>query len=57
MEKLVGLLALIAVRGESQPEKIKMLSGAGFTNMDIARLLGITSNAVAIALHRARAKS
>ena len=56
LEKLTRLLALLVVKGESQSEKIKMLSGAGFTSIEIAELLGITSNAVNVALHRLRAK-
>lgn len=56
LEKITRLLALLAVKGESQPEKIKVLSGAGFSNTEIAELLGLTSNAVNVALHRLRAK-
>ncbi len=56
LEKLTRLLALLAIKGESKPEKIKMLAGAGFTNIEIAELLGVTGNAVNVALHRLRAK-
>lgn len=56
LEKLTRLLALLVIKGESQPEKIKMLAGAGFTNIEIAELLGVTGNAVNVALHRLRAK-
>ena len=56
MEKLTRLLALLVVKGESQPEKIKLLAGAGFTNIEIAQLLGLTGNAVNVALHRLRSK-
>lgn len=56
LEKITRLLALLAVKGESQPEKIKVLSGAGFSNVEIAELLGLTPNAVNVALHRVRAK-
>lgn len=56
LEKIIRLLALLAVKGESQPEKIKVLSGAGFSNTEIAELLGVTANTVNVALHRIRAK-
>lgn len=56
LERLIRLLALLVVKGESQPEKIKVLAGAGFTNTEIADLLGLTTNAVNVALHRIRAK-
>ena len=54
LEKLTRLLALLVVKGESQGEKIKVLAGAGFTNTEIAQLLGLTANAVNVALHRLR---
>jgi DNA-binding CsgD family transcriptional regulator len=56
LEKITRLLALLAVKGESQSEKIKVLSGAGFSNTEIAELLGLTPNSVNVALHRLRAK-
>jgi len=37
-----------------QNEKAERLSRCGFTNTEIAALLGSTSNAVNVALHRAR---
>ena len=56
LEKLTRLLALLVVKSESQPEKIKILASAGFTNVEIAEMLGLTGNAVNVALHRLRAK-
>jgi DNA-binding NarL/FixJ family response regulator len=56
MQRLVRLLALLVVKGESQPEKIKVLSAAGFANTEIADLLGLSANAVNVAIHRIRAK-
>jgi len=56
LKKLTKLLALLVVKGESQPEKVKLLSGAGFSNTEIASLLGVTSNSVNVALHRLRSK-
>lgn len=56
LERLTRLLALLVVKGESQAEKIQLLSGAGFANTEIADLLGLTPNAVNVALHRLRSK-
>ena len=56
LDRLTRLLALLVVKGESQAEKIHLLSGAGFANTEIAELLGLTANAVNVALHRLRSK-
>jgi DNA-binding CsgD family transcriptional regulator len=56
LERLTRLLALLVVKGESQAEKIQLLSGAGFANTEIAELLGLTANAVNVARHRLRSK-
>jgi DNA-directed RNA polymerase specialized sigma24 family protein len=57
LEKIARVLALLLVKGEPQADKIKALSAAGFGNAEIADLLGLTRNAVNIALHRIRAKN
>jgi DNA-directed RNA polymerase specialized sigma24 family protein len=56
LDRLIRLLALLVVKGEPQAEKIQHLSGAGFANTEIAILLGLTPNAVNVALHRLRSK-
>lgn len=56
IRRLTNVAALLLVKGESQPEKIRALAAAGYSNTEIATLLGITANAVAITLHRLRAK-
>lgn len=56
LDRLTRLLALLVVKGESQAEKIQLLSGAGFASTEIAELLGLTANAVNVALHRLRSK-
>lgn len=56
IERIMGLLALLLVKGEKQPDKIRALAAVGFQNMEIARLLGVTSNTVNVALHRIRKK-
>jgi len=57
VDRLTRLVALLVVKGESQAEKIQILSGAGFANTEIAELLGLTSNSVNVALHRLRSKN
>lgn len=54
MDKIIRLLALLVVKGESQQEKIKALSGASFSNVEIAKLLCITPNNVNVTLHHLR---
>ena len=56
LDRITRLLALLVVKGESQGEKVRLLSGAGFANTEIAEMLGLTANAVNVALHRARSK-
>jgi DNA-directed RNA polymerase specialized sigma24 family protein len=56
LERLTRLLALLVVKGESQAEKMRVLASAGFANTEIADLLGLTANAVNVALHRIRSK-
>lgn len=56
LDRLNRLVGLLAVKGEAQNEKIRVLSSAGFSNTEIAQMLGITSNAVNVALFRVRAK-
>ena len=46
--KLVNLLALILVQERKQPEQISLLNRAGFRPMEIAALLGTTSNTVSV---------
>lgn len=55
--RLTDLVALLLVKGESQPEKIRCLDAVGYTPAEIASLLGTTPNAVSIALHRLKKKT
>jgi DNA-directed RNA polymerase specialized sigma24 family protein len=48
------LLAVLAVKGMEQRQAIAFLDTAGFRAGDIATAIGITRNAVNIALHRMR---
>ena len=54
VERLANLLALLLVKGEPQPQKIVTLNASGFGNTEIAKLLGITPNAVTVALYQRR---
>ncbi len=56
LERLTRLLVLLAVKGDAQNEKMRVLSSVGFSNVEIAGLLGLTANAVNVGLHRVRAK-
>jgi DNA-binding CsgD family transcriptional regulator len=56
MERLTNLIALLVVKGEPQPEQLRILEAAGYGNTEIASLLGLTPNAVNVALHRLRKK-
>lgn len=54
--RLTNVAALLLVKGEPQPEKILALAAAGYTNAEIAEMLHLKSNTVAVALHRLRKK-
>lgn len=56
IHRLTNVAALLLVKGESQGEKIRTLASVGYTNVEIGTLLGLTPNAVAVALHRLRGK-
>jgi hypothetical protein len=48
--KLVNFPALILVQERKQPEQISLLNRAGFRPIEIAALLGTTSNTVSVQL-------
>lgn len=48
------LLALLATRDLPQPKAVALLDSVGFQPKHIASVLGVTPNAVRIALHRVR---
>lgn len=56
LERLTNLVALLLVKGEPQAEQVRTLAAAGYGNSEIAALLGLTPNAVNVALHRIRRK-
>ena len=57
IRRLTNVAALLLVKGEPQPEKIRALAAAGYTNQEIADMLHLKSNTVAVALHRLRKRS
>jgi DNA-directed RNA polymerase specialized sigma24 family protein len=54
LQRLTRVVALLLVKGEPQPEKIRTLSAAGFSATEIASLLDVKPNTVSVALHRLR---
>ncbi len=48
------LLAVMAVKGMEQPKAIAFLDSVGLEPKQIAAAIGVTRNAVSIALHRMR---
>lgn len=54
LTRLTNLVALLLVKGEDQNEKIRTLKAAGYAPNEIASFLGITANAVSVALHKMR---
>lgn len=55
LDKIANLLGLLAVKDEPQANKISTLSAAGFTNKEIARLIGTTPNTVQVTLSQQKA--
>jgi hypothetical protein len=56
VEKLLALLLIDNMKSANQTQKIEKLSGAGFTNVEIADLLDIKAAAVAVRLSEAKKK-
>jgi hypothetical protein len=54
LRKMNKFLALIAMDGKGQPDKIEILDKLDFGPKEIAELIGITPNAVSVALHSIR---
>jgi len=53
-QRIANLLALLLVTGKPQPEQISLLSAAGYTSGEIARLIGTTRNTVSVTLSQRR---
>lgn len=54
VERLLALLLLHTVKGESQRAKVLMLSRAGFSNVEIADLLQTSSQTVRQLMYESR---
>jgi DNA-binding NarL/FixJ family response regulator len=52
--RIANLLALQLVIGKPQPEQIALLSAAGYSPSEIARLIGTTRNTVSVTLSQRR---
>jgi hypothetical protein len=57
LRRIGNLLALIAVKGETQAEKVVSLAAAGFSPAEIGPLLGTTANTVSVTLYQTKKKS
>ncbi len=55
--RIARLLGLIATKDLGQIEQVGRLRAIGFANVEIADILGITSNHVGVALHDYKSKS
>ena len=53
LERIARLLALLAVKGENQTDKIVTLTAAGFAPAEVAQLLGTTPNSVSVTVYKA----
>ena len=56
LDRIAKLLAVIATKGETQSEQILALSRIGFTNPELADLVGTTSAVVSQVLYESRKK-
>lgn len=54
LARISNLLALLAVKGESQTDKILTLTAAGFTAAEIAQLIRSTPNTVSVTIYQAK---
>ena len=46
IRKLTNLIALMQMEGKNKGDQVRLLSSVGFTNEEIARLVGITEGSV-----------
>jgi hypothetical protein len=52
LERIAKLLAVLAVKGENQTDKIVTLAAVGFTPAETSQLLGTTPNTVAVTVSK-----
>jgi len=56
LDKLIRIVALTSFSGLTMTEKIKILAQCGFKPVEIAELLGTTSNVVSVRLSEMKKK-
>ncbi|MFI5253772.1 MAG: hypothetical protein ACHQQQ_15240 [Bacteroidota bacterium] len=56
INKIINLLALIAVKDKPQKDQIGILSQAGFQPKEIADIINTTSNTVSVILHKLKSR-
>lgn len=54
VSRLSKVIALAAVRGLQQKQQVELFSHAGFTNIEIAEMVGTTPHTVVQTLHELR---
>ncbi|MEQ1728688.1 MAG: hypothetical protein ABL982_09925 [Vicinamibacterales bacterium] len=54
LRRIANLLALIATKGEDQPDKMLSLTAAGFSNAEVGALLRTKPNTVAVTIYQAK---
>jgi len=57
LNRIANLLALIAVKGETQADKILSLTSAGFAATEVAALIGTSANTVSVTVYQSKKKT
>jgi len=52
--RIANLLALLLVKGESEPQKVLSLIAVGYTPAEIGQLLGKRANTISAIIYRAK---
>ena len=56
LRRIANLLALLATKGEGQTDKVLTLTAAGFSTSEVAALLRMTPNNVAVLVYKSKHK-
>ena len=56
LRRIANLLALLATKGEGQTDKVLTLTAAGFSTSEVAALLRVKPNTVAVAVYQSKKK-
>lgn len=57
LRRMSRLLALVAVKGLDPNEAAPLLNRAGYTHVEVGKLLGLSANAVEIKVRRGKGKA